>query len=286
MGALEGRSVFDRSGLVALSDLNNPEYQNLFTKLEISQEAFLDKEGEFRSPGYRWPRDVLHFWSRIWEYPYVYYHLKEHAATLGPDFEAKVADLGSAVTFFPFSAAKLGYRVHCLDIDATCGPDIERATAAVPHQPGKIDFRLISNGRLPLKDGEVDAIYCISVLEHIPDFESTIEEVFRVLKPNGQFILTIDVDLCGYMEIGVKRYHDLRKCLAEHFDLRVPEIHVHPLDVLQPRNGPFPYMTYSIWQKWKFHVKQRIKSLFGKKPFCTLPNLAVWGVVMTKRSKM
>jgi hypothetical protein len=90
----------------------------------------------------------------------------------------------------------------------------------------------------------------------------------------------------GYMDIGVRRYYDLRQCLVEYFDLKKPEITVHPLDVLQPRNGPFPYMTYSTWQKYKFHVKQRIKPLFGKKRFYVLPNLAVWGAVMTKRNKM
>jgi len=105
------------------------------------------------------------------------------------------------------------------------------------------------------------------VLEHIPDFENTIEEVVRVLKPNGLFILTIDLDLCEYKDIGVKRYYDLRQCLVEHFSLKEPEVTVRPLDMLQPRNGPFPYMTYSTWQKCKFYVKQRIKPLFGKKRF-------------------
>lgn len=283
MSIFRGEDVFKRSGLVSLSDLKSSEYQKIFSELEIEQHAFLAKEGEFRSPGYRWPRDALHHWSSIWEYPYVYYHLKEQAAALGLGFEAKVVDLGSAVTFFPFSVAKLGYEVHCLDIEPAYGPDIQRAAAVVSHQPGKVDFRLISDGCFPLKDSEVDALYCVSVLEHIPDFENTIEEVFRVLKPNGLFILTIDLDLCGHMNIGVKRYYDLRQCLSEHFDLREPEITVHPLDVLQPRNGPFPYMTYSTWQKWKFHIKQRIKLLFGKKPSYALPNIAVWGGVLTKR---
>ena len=278
-------SVFQRCGLAALSDLASPEHRDIFANLELEQEAFLDKESEFRSPGYRWPRDILHFFSRIWEYPYVYYHLKEQAAALGPGLNAKVADVGSAVTFFPFSVAKLGYQVHCLDIDATCGPDLMHAATAVPHLPGKVDFRLISDNYFPLEDGEVDALYCVSVLEHIPDFEETIKEVSRVLKPNGLFILTVDLDLCGYLDIGISRYYDLRKCLSEHFDLREPEITVHPLDVLQPRNSPFPYLTYSAWQRAIFHVKQWIKPLLRKRSHSVLPNIAIWCAVMTKRGK-
>ena len=289
LGLLNVKHVFKRSGLAALSDLASPEYQKIFSKLETEQDVFLGIEAEFRSPEYRWPRDALHSWDGIWEYPYVYYHMENQAAELGPDSERKVVDLGSGVTFFPFSVAKLGYHVYCLDIDATCGLDIERAAAAMQHQPDKVDFRLISDGRFPLKDGEVDTVYCISVLEHIPDFENiknAIEEVFRVLKPNGLFILTIDLDLCGYMDIGTKKYCDLRQCLDEYFDLKEAEITVHPLDMLQPRNGPFPYMTYSTWQKCKFHVKQWIKPLLGKRRFYSFPNITEWGAVMTKRSKM
>ena len=283
MSTFRGQHVFKRSGLISLSDLKQPEYQNIFSRLEVEQQAFLHKKADFDNPDCAYARDSLHHWSSIWEYPYAYYHLKEHAAALGASHEARVVDLGSAVRFIPFSVAKLGYVVHCLDIDANCGPIIERAAACVPHKPGKVDFHLVSNGRFPLEDGEVDALYCLSVLEHIPDFEYTIKEVFRVLKPNGLFILTMDLDLCGYADIGVSRYYDLRQCLAEYFDLKEPEVTIHPLDVLQPRNGPFPRRPLSTWQKGKFLVKQWMKSLLGKKPRA-LWNIAVCCAVMTKRS--
>ena len=144
-------SIFDRSGLAALSDLQSPQHRDLFAQLEKEQDAFLERQSGVWSDDYRWPRDPLHTWSRIWEYPYVYYHLKKQAEALGPDRDFKVADLGSAVTFFPFSVAELGCRVHCLDIDATCAPDIERAANVVPHSPGKVEFNPISDGRLPLQ---------------------------------------------------------------------------------------------------------------------------------------
>ena len=274
--------IFNRSGLAAFSDLNSIEQKDLFSKLEKEQDSFLERQSEFLSRDYKWPLDPLHTWSRIWEYPYVYYHLKKAVESPGLPHDFRVVDLGSAVTFFPFSIAKLGCRVHCLDIDSTCGPNLERAANVVSHSPGKVDFGMISDGRFPLKDGEVDAVYCVSVLEHIPDFENTIEEVYRILKPNGLFVLTIDLDLCGYKEIGTSGYYRLRQALSKYFYLKEPEFTMHPMDMLPFRSGPFPYITYSTWQSWQFHMKQRIRHLLGKKSVSFLPNLAVWGAAMTK----
>jgi len=275
--------VFERSGIAAISDLQTQGWKAIYSILEEDQNEFLAKEDSFRSPDYKWPRDPLHTWSRLWEYPYVYHNLRQWREKSPLKGMPEVADVGSGVTFFPFTIAKLGCHVHCLDIDPTCSSGIERATEVVQHQPGKVSFRLISNKHIPLEDSQVDAVYCVSVLEHIPDFERTIKEVSRILKPNGLFILTIDLDLCGYMNIGVNRYYDMRRCFSEYFDLKEPEITVHPLDMLKPQNGLFPYLRFSVWQKLIFHLKQRIKPLFGKKPFYALPNLAVWGSVMTKK---
>lgn len=283
MNTPKAENVFNRSGLAALSDLKSPGAQSIFSQLEKEQEAFLDKEPDFRSEECKWPRDPLHTWSRVWEYPYVYHHLRKNSVIASPSSSPKVVDLGSGVTFFPFAAANLGYEVICLDIDAVCGPDIERALSVVPQQHGKVSFRLIADDKLPVKSGEVDVVYCVSVLEHIHDFENTIEEVVRILKVGGLFILTIDLDSSGHLDIGIDRYYELRKCLAKRFHLKEPEITVHPLDILQSQNGPFPYMVYSTWQKWKFLLKQRMKPLFGKQPI-VLPNLAVWAGVMTKKA--
>lgn len=38
---------------------------------------------------------------------------------------------------------------------------------------------------LPLKDGSVDAIVCIAVLEHVEEPQKAVREMYRVLKPGG-----------------------------------------------------------------------------------------------------
>ncbi len=48
---------------------------------------------------------------------------------------------------------------------------------------------------LPFKDNSYDIIFCNHVLEHIPDDTKAMEELYRVLKPNGMAILQIPQDL-------------------------------------------------------------------------------------------
>lgn len=48
---------------------------------------------------------------------------------------------------------------------------------------------------LPFKDNSYDIILCNHVLEHIPDDTKAMEELYRVLKPNGMAILQIPQDL-------------------------------------------------------------------------------------------
>src|SRR5262245_56761239 len=118
---------FDWSGIAALADLGTSAWRGLFGALEEQQRRFLAHEHEFRSRGYRWPRDPLHQWSRCWEYPFAYHHLQAFRARLPADAQPLALDVGSGVTFFPFAAAELGYRVLCTDIDPVCETDLARA---------------------------------------------------------------------------------------------------------------------------------------------------------------
>lgn len=48
---------------------------------------------------------------------------------------------------------------------------------------------------LPFKDNSYDVIFCNHVLEHIPDDDKAMEELYRILKPGGMAILQIPQDL-------------------------------------------------------------------------------------------
>ncbi|APG65528.1 SAM-dependent methyltransferase [Tenacibaculum todarodis] len=48
---------------------------------------------------------------------------------------------------------------------------------------------------LPFKDNEFDIVFCNHVLEHIPDDTKAMQELYRVLKPNGMGIFQIPQDI-------------------------------------------------------------------------------------------
>ena len=48
---------------------------------------------------------------------------------------------------------------------------------------------------LPFEDNSYDVIFCNHVLEHIPDDTKAMQELLRILKPNGMAILQIPQDL-------------------------------------------------------------------------------------------
>lgn len=248
-------SLFNFSGFAAISDLEEEYWKVLFTSLEGEQAMFLNHQDEFRSKEYRWPKDPLHTWSRLWEYPYVYYHLQGiHGQS--PNKKLKVLDFGRGC-FFPFSVAQLGYNVTCADIDPVCAVDIPAAAKVVRHNPGSVDVALIRNGVIPVESASQDVVYCISVLEHIADFKSVIDEIHRVLKSGGQFILTVDIDLRGNFELGVDEFECLQIKLDKYFTKILPERPVHPSNLLTTANSPYHTKIKSLL----FLIKQIIKSI-------------------------
>jgi len=280
------RVTLNRIGLATLSDLKTEEWGELFPRLERAQEGFLRRDQAFRSAEYTWPRDALHNWSRVWEYPYTLFHLERwrRSATPRDGRRPNVVDLGSGVTFFPFLVTGLDVDVTCLDVDPVCERDLAEAATVVPHGPGSLVAKLSLDGRLPFDDCSVDALYCISVLEHIPDFTLTLEEIRRVLVPDGLLILTIDLDLRGDQELGVDARSRLRQYLFRHFASAAPETSVHPGDILHSLSGPYPMPPPTFRQRvitWT--IDQLLKRLpQAKVPYPPPARLACEGYVMRK----
>lgn len=232
---------FDRSGFASLDDLDTVLWWQIFKELEDYQRFFLEKEDEFRSPSYIWPRDPLYTWSRVWEYPYVVYHLEKWRSQQSNQTPL-VVDLGSGVTFFPLNLVAKGFQVSAIDTDPVGERDYPLACDVLNVSQQNLKFRLADAKSLPFDDGLVDIVYSVSVLEHIPEPHEVLGEINRVLRPDGLLILTIDISLDGIYEITPEPFLELQKALSKNFSPLFPETCIHPLRMLTTYNSPYPYL--------------------------------------------
>lgn len=226
----------DACGFTARQYLSGAAWSSLVRDLEDEQAEFLSRESSFRSDEYRWPRDPLHTWSRIWEYPYVLHNLRRIVDASGTRTLA-VMDFGSGVTFFPFLVAKLGCDVTCIDTDPVCVHDLA-AAASVFAAPGAHIHPVLSGGqKLPVASSSMDIVYTISVVEHIVDFARTIDELARVTKEGGYLVLTLDIDLRGGSELSAGAFEEFHTALRQYFEPALPSTVVHPLGCLTTANS-------------------------------------------------
>lgn len=271
---------FNYSGLALRSDLESPEWTGLYSYLEKIQNEFLSKEREFRSKEYSWPRDPLHTWSRAWEYPYTLYHLMRWREER-PDQRTKIIDFGSGVTFFPFALAKCGYDVLAMDVDPICERDFKSAMISFPSRPGNVGFKRSYPTHIPLEDGSVSALYSVSVIEHIPDYLTIIDEIHRVLAPGGLCILTIDVSLDNRHEIMLGNYIKLKERIKDRFSYRVDEFpYINPQYYLNTENTIFPKSLSNASKSYLSKVLDAIRN----RPEREIVFRACEGIVLEKKN--
>lgn len=89
-------------------------------------------------------------------------------------------------------------------------PDRRELEFARTQEPQPYSNYLNSCGaEMPLPQGSVGTVVSNSVLEHIEDLEAVLHEVFRVLKSNGRFLVTIPTDVFeryGLVATALRRF--------------------------------------------------------------------------------
>jgi len=141
---------------------------------------------------------ALH-WSRQYEYPYA---IMNSMPSEHPPKDFKILDCGASRGPLQFYLAMKGFEVHTLDLDLGALERVARfklkkgLTTLYPNY-GNIFS-------LPFPDNHFDRVLNISVLEHaVYHIERDIDvilkgflnELLRVLKPNGLVVLTFDVNM-------------------------------------------------------------------------------------------
>lgn len=111
---------------------------------------------------------------------------------------------------------------------------LERAMRRYGLDDMPLDFQDIT--RLDYRDAELDYVLSFDVLEHVPDYRSALEELARVLRPNGHLVLTAPF-LNDRQETVVRATIDNAGNVVHHLE---PEYHT---DLLRP-DGVLAFQTF------------------------------------------
>ena len=111
---------------------------------------------------------------------------------------AKVLDVGCGEGRHIFGILNEFKNVHCFGLDQDL-PSLEKCKEGLEFfkelDTNETIFQQGSVYQLPFEDNFFDLIICSEVLEHLEDYHAALKEIYRVLKPAGNF-------LSSYSQLG------------------------------------------------------------------------------------
>ncbi|HSU72809.1 MAG TPA: methyltransferase domain-containing protein [Candidatus Binatia bacterium] len=126
-----------------------------------------------------------------------------------------------------------------LDAHDAYGIDVNEAGIAFAKKHAKGHYDVMDATKLAFSDGMFDRAMMIHVLEHIPNYKATLQELNRVLAKDGLLIITVPLDIfrpylfkvtgaaCRLLGLHRKKL-DTRKFLHQvaHYLMNNPHVHV------------------------------------------------------------
>jgi SAM-dependent methyltransferase len=206
-----------RSGIPSLIDVEAMLDGPLYKGMSDFSRAFLKtNQSALRRYGWSWTADPLQNWSRRWEYCYVARQVAAFSERRSGD-RIEVLDAGSGVTFFPYYLSEKLPEAHvtCCDNNPAYQKIFAKINESFDHPP--VNFISAALQELPLASDSLDAIYCISVLEHTDNYGAILREFRRVLRPGGLLLITFDISLDDASCITRTEAERLLKMIDEQF---------------------------------------------------------------------
>jgi SAM-dependent methyltransferase len=188
--------------------------------------------GRFVGPDYRHPVRM-----RDWELARVL------EAVRSVPVGSSILDTGSYNTYLPLALAAGGYRLTASDlIWRRMMKSFERRLGLAPAKATEAPFfewlgvyrragvpvRNLNLTRLGCPDASFDCVVALSVVEHVPNVERALAEMYRVIAPGGRMLVTTDCSPDPAPYCGGVRYFseaELERLMA-------------PYNVTSPRNKP------------------------------------------------
>ncbi len=115
-----------------------------------------------------------------------------------------VLDAGCGEGSLSRMLAKKGAIVSGTDISE---PNVANAQKLAAAEGLSITFQTADLENLPFPDNSFDVVVCSHVLEHIPDFDKGLQEIFRVARKRVVFAVPTIMNLCSWVQVGGGQYY-------------------------------------------------------------------------------
>ena len=162
--------------------------------------------------------------------------------------QLSILDIGAGDGDIVFALTQKGH--HCFAMDIS---DVRlHKYQAVSQQLGIKQLLGNVEERIPLEDESLDIVLCGEIIEHVPDNDKAIEEIRRVLRLNGQFIVSVpyketlkiatcpdcgkQFELNGHLHTYDKQ---ILRTLLEHHGFVVLKTHIGHTKI-----------SREIWKRW------------------------------------
>jgi SAM-dependent methyltransferase len=183
-------------GIPSVIDYKRLLKTDLFLEMSSYSNVFLRSHAKALKK-YRWVADPLHQWSRQWEYPFTYSHIRQFISVnkfMHTNNEVRILDAGSGCTFFPYylNHKYPHCKVYCCDYDSSLSSIFYEINK---RQKANVKFDVYDLTKMKYEDNFFNIIYCISVLEHACNYVDIVKQFRRVLNPHGLLIVTFDIAL-------------------------------------------------------------------------------------------
>lgn len=190
------RRAFSR--YAELTEIISADFRTICERLNsINTKYGLTDHSELNRIRYPWSQDFLTFpqfyASRLWEYPWAILQ-----SQLEPGM--KCADVGCGESPFTIYLKEIaGQDVVGFEPDIHSGENIDNfgvSESFIRHSGLTIVKSSID--RIESDNDAFDRVFCLSVIEHIADFNvraKGMREISRILKPGGLAVISVDVNL-------------------------------------------------------------------------------------------
>lgn len=146
-------------------------------------------------------------WSRQFEYPWILLN-----GNFGPDMS--VLDAGGGDGPLQFIISKYSY-CNVINLDQDHTRNIKQGNSRL----SKIEGDISKTG---FPDATFDRVICVSVIEHCENPVQILEELFRVLKPGGRLLVTMDIASYARYNHTIDKW--IAQCILHNlFELNIPK---------------------------------------------------------------